>query len=77
MHAGGVQEMATHEIDMQADNVEEQIEEDMKNFYCSAVRFLNEEVVELYFADTELELKPFVQQMQEKPGTVSFWSKAN
>lgn len=74
--------MATHEIDMQAEDVEEQIEAGMKNFFCSVVRFLKEEVVEMYFADmyfadSEHELKPLVERMRDKPGTVSFWSKAN
>lgn len=64
-----------HEIDVKAPNVEELIEEGMKTYPFSAARFHNDEVAEIYFADTELELQDTVARMKEKPGKTTFWAK--
>jgi hypothetical protein len=67
----------TNEIDMHAHNVEELIEEGMKNFPFAVARFNNGEVEDLVFADSELELKPVQARLNAKPGRTTFWGKGN
>lgn len=67
----------THEINLAAENVEELLDAAMEIYPYSAARFLGGETVEIWFADTELELSPIVQRMKQRPGETSLWAKSN
>ena len=67
----------TLEIDTHAEDAQEQIDAAMKRYPYALARFFDEEAVQVFFGDSESEMKPILARQQTLPGKTTYWAKAN